>query len=183
MGTANLNKVLQARLNPPSKEKKEKAFGERIFRVGDKVIQTRNNYDIIWSLTDGSSDGFGIYNGDIGTVLDISQKERTLRILFDDNKIVDYDFSSIEDLEIAYALTVHKSQGSEWSAVIIPVTSFPPMLMTRNLLYTAVTRGKKLVILVGSSNSVSVMVKNNKLQLRHSNLEKRLKTAFNTTRG
>ena len=177
VGTINLNRVLQERLNPPSKDKKEKKFGERIFRVGDKVIQTRNNYDMIWSLPDGSGDGFGIYNGDIGTILDISQKEKTLRILFDDSKIVEYDFSSVEDLEMAYALTVHKSQGSEWSAVIIPVCSFPPMLMTRNLLYTAVTRGKKLVILVGSLESVSQMVKNNKLQLRYSSLEKRLKEA------
>lgn len=178
VGTINLNRVLQERLNPPSKDKKEKKFGERVFRVGDKVIQTRNNYDMIWSLPDGSGDGFGIYNGDIGTILDISQKEKTLRILFDESKIVEYDFSSVEDLDIAYALTVHKSQGSEWSAVIIPVCSFPPMLMTRNLLYTAVTRGKKLVILVGSLESVSLMVRNNKLQLRYSSLEKRLKEAI-----
>ena len=178
VGTINLNRVLQETLNPPSKDKKEKKFGERIFRVGDKVIQTRNNYDMIWSLPDGSADGFGIYNGDIGTILDISQKDKTMRILFDDSKIVEYDFSSVEDLDMAYALTVHKSQGSEWSAVIIPVCSFPPMLMTRNLLYTAVTRGKKLVILVGSLESVSQMVRNNKLQLRYSSLEKRLREAI-----
>ena len=178
VGTINLNKVLQERLNPPSQGKKEKKFGERIFRVGDKVIQTRNNYDMIWSLPDGSGDGFGIYNGDIGTILDISQKEKSMRILFDDSKIVEYDFSSVEDLEMAYALTVHKSQGSEWSAVIIPVCSFPPMLMTRNLLYTAVTRGKKLVILVGNLGSVSAMVKNNRLQLRYSSLEKRLRESM-----
>ncbi len=174
VGTANLNKVLQGKLNPPSRDKKEKAFGERIFRVGDKVIQTRNNYDMLWSLPDGSGDGFGIYNGDIGTILDISPKEKSMRILFDDNKIVEYDFSSIEDLEMAYALTVHKSQGSEWSAVVIPVCSFPAMLMTRNLLYTAVTRGKKLVVLVGSPESVAQMVRNNKLQTRYSLLKKRL---------
>lgn len=179
VGTINLNKVLQSRLNPPSKDKKEKKFGERIFRVGDKVIQTRNNYDMIWSLPDGSCDGFGIYNGDIGTVIDISAKEKSMRILFDDNKLVDYDFSSVEDLDMAYALTVHKSQGSEWSAVIVPVCTFPPMLMTRNLLYTAVTRGKKLVILVGSPENVWTMVQNNKLQLRYSNLKKRIQDTFN----
>ncbi len=178
VGTINLNKVLQGKLNPPSSDKKEKKFGERIFRVGDKVIQTRNNYDMLWSLPDGGGEGFGIYNGDIGTILDISQKEKSLRILFDDSKIVEYDFSSTEDLEIAYALTVHKSQGSEWSAVIIPVCSFPPMLMTRNLLYTAVTRGKQLVILVGSLASVSQMVKNNTLAVRYSLLEKRLREAM-----
>lgn len=179
VGTINLNKVLQSRLNPPSKEKREKKFGERIFRVGDKVIQTRNNYDMLWSLPDGSGEGFGIYNGDIGTVLDISQKDKSMRILFDDNKIVEYDFSSVEDLDMAYALTVHKSQGSEWDAVIVPVCTFPPMLMTRNLLYTAVTRGKKLVILVGSPESVQRMVTNNKLQLRYSNLKERLTNADN----
>ncbi len=178
VGTANLNKVLQEKLNPHSRDKKEKAFGERVFRVGDKVIQTRNNYDMLWSLPDGSGDGFGIYNGDIGTILDISPKEKSMRILFDDSKIVEYDFSSIEDLEMAYALTVHKSQGSEWSAVIIPVCSFPVMLMTRNLLYTAVTRGKKLVILVGSPECVAQMVRNNKLQTRYSSLKKRLMEAI-----
>lgn len=178
VGTINLNKVLQGKLNPPSSDKKEKKFGERIFRVGDKVIQTRNNYDMLWSLPDGGGEGFGIYNGDIGTILDISQKEKSLRILFDDSKIVEYDFSSVEDLEMAYALTVHKSQGSEWSAVIIPVCSFPPMLMTRNLLYTAVTRGRQLVILVGSLSNVSQMVKNNTLAVRYSLLEKRLREAL-----
>ncbi len=171
VGTINLNKMLQSHLNPPEKGKKEKKFGERIFRTGDKVIQTRNNYDMLWSSPDGSGEGFGIYNGDIGTVIDISQKEKNMRILFDDNKLVDYDFASIEDLDIAYALTVHKSQGSEWSCVIIPVCSFPPMLMTRNLLYTALTRAKQLVILVGSLESVSQMVKNDKQQLRYSGLK------------
>lgn len=174
VGTINLNKVLQGRLNPPSRDKKEKKFGDRVFRMGDKVIQTRNNYDMLWSSSDGSADGFGIFNGDIGTILDINTKEKYMRILFDDNKIVDYDFSSIEDLDIAYALTVHKSQGSEWSAVIIPVCDFPPMLMTRNLLYTAVTRAKQLVILVGSSKSTARMIQNNRQQLRYSGLKERL---------
>lgn len=178
VGTANLNRVLQEKLNPPSSDKKEKKFGERVFRVGDKVIQTRNNYDMLWSLPDGKAEGFGIYNGDIGTVLDISSKGKFMKILFDENKIVEYDFSSVEDLEMAYALTVHKSQGSEWSAVIIPVCSFPPMLMTRNLLYTAITRAKQLVILVGTMQSISTMVQNDKLALRYSGLEKRLCEAF-----
>ena len=174
VGTINLNKVLQSRLNPPSRDKKEKKFGDRIFRMGDKVIQTRNNYDMLWSAPDGSADGFGIFNGDIGTILDINTKEKYMRILFDDSKIVEYDFSGIEDLDIAYALTVHKSQGSEWSAVIIPVCDFPPMLMTRNLLYTAVTRAKQLVIIVGSSKSMARMIQNNRQQLRYSGLKERL---------
>ncbi len=174
VGTINLNKILQNRLNPPSKSKKEKKFGDRIFRTGDKVIQTRNNYDMLWSSPDGDTDGFGIYNGDIGTLLDISVKDKYMKILFDDSKIVEYDFSSIEDLDIAYALTVHKSQGSEWSAVIIPVCPFPPMLMTRNLLYTAVTRAKQLVILVGSTGCMAQMINNDKQQLRYSTLKERL---------
>ncbi len=174
VGTLNLNKVLQCVLNPPAKGKKEKKFGDRIFREGDKVIQTRNNYDLLWSSPNGDSDGFGIYNGDIGTVVDISQKEKYMRILFDDNKLVDYDFSGIDDLDIAYALTVHKSQGSEWSAVIIPVCAFPPMLMTRNLLYTAVTRAKQLVILVGSSGNMAQMIANDRHQLRYSSLKERI---------
>ncbi len=174
-GTVNLNRVIQSRLNPPSKSKKEKRFGERIFRVGDKVIQTRNNYDMLWHLSDGSMEGMGIYNGDIGIILDISTKDKIMTISFDDKKIVEYDFSSVEDLEIAYALTVHKSQGSEWNAVIIPVCSFPPMLMTRNLLYTAVTRARKLVILVGSIESVERMVKNNHSWVIYTRLQKRIK--------
>lgn len=178
VGTQNLNRILQNTLNPPSKGKKEKAFGEKLFRVGDKVIQTRNNYDMLWSLSDGSEDGFGIYNGDIGTVLDISVKEKTLTISFDENKIVEYDFSSVEDLEIAYALTVHKSQGSEWNAVIIPVCPFPPMLMTRNLLYTAITRAKSLVILVGNTDSMRKMIENDKVQLRFTGFVRRLKEVF-----
>jgi len=178
VGTINLNKVLQKILNPPSKSKKEKGFGERIFRTGDKVIQTKNNYDLLWSSPDGKADGIGIFNGDIGVILDISTRDKTLTIIFDDSKVVEYDFSSVEDLEIAYAMTVHKSQGSEWSAVIVPVCSFPPMLMTRNLLYTAVTRAKKLAILVGSDACVFKMVENNHVQIRYSRLTQRIKEAF-----
>ncbi len=174
VGTINLNRVLQEKLNPPSKDKKEKKIGDRIFRVGDKVIQMRNNYDLLWSSPSGDNDGFGIYNGDIGTIVDIFQKDKFMRILFDDNKLVDYDFSGVEDLDIAYALTVHKSQGSEWSAVIIPVCAFPPMLMTRNLLYTAVTRAKKLVILVGGSGNMAQMIANDRHQLRYSGLKERI---------
>lgn len=175
LGTINLNKVLQERLNPHAKGKKEKKFGDRIFRVGDKVIQIKNNYDVLWTNMENDNEGFGIYNGDIGTILDISTQEKVMTICFDESKIVEYDFSMIEDLEIAYALTVHKSQGSEWNAVIIPVSSFPPMLMTRNLLYTAVTRAKKLVILVGSDASIFKMIQNNHVQKRYSTLVKRLR--------
>ena len=178
VGTVNLNKLLQKCLNPPSKSKKERSFGERIFRTGDKVIQTRNNYDLLWSTPDGKSDGLGIFNGDIGIILDISTRDKNMTIIFDDTKVVEYDFSFVEDLDIAYAMTVHKSQGSEWNAVIIPVCSFPPMLMTRNLLYTAVTRARQLVILVGSDACVFRMVENNHVQIRYSMLTKRIEEVF-----
>lgn len=177
-GTQNLNRVLQDRLNPPSKDKKEKKFGERIFRVGDKVIQTRNNYDLIYTTPDGKTEGMGIYNGDIGVILDISPKDKIITIRFDENRIVEYDFSYIEDLDISYALTVHKSQGSEWSCVIIPICSFPPMLMTKNLLYTAVTRAKNLVVLVGRSDSLSRMVRCNQSWLLHTSLRRRIDELF-----
>ena len=178
VGTINLNKVLQERLNPPEKSKKEKKFGERIFRVGDKVIQTKNNYDIIWSTKNGKEEGIGIYNGDIGTVIDIIPRDNMMLINFDEDRLVEYEFASVEDLEIAYALTVHKSQGCEFDAVIIPVCPVPPMLMTRNLLYTAVTRAKKLVILIGSDKCVMTMVNNNRVQVRYSGLRKRLGEAM-----
>lgn len=179
VGTINLNKVLQARLNPPAKDKKEKKFGERIFRVGDKVIQTRNNYDILWSTPDGKTDGLGIFNGDIGIIVDIVPRDSCMIIRFDDNHIVEYDFASVEDIEIAYALTVHKSQGCEFNAVVMPVCPMPPMLMTRNLLYTAVTRAKKLAVLVGSDSCIAAMVKNNRVQVRYSGLMQKLKEKTN----
>ena len=173
-GVINLNNVLQARLNPPAKNKKEKKFGERIFRVGDKVMQVKNNYDIIWRTSDGETEGAGIYNGDIGIIADIIQNDNIMIIRFDDNKIVEYDFASVDELEMAYALTVHKSQGCEFNAVVMPVCPMPPMLMTRNLLYTAVTRAKKLAVLIGSENCVAAMVRNGKVQIRYSGLKNRL---------
>ncbi len=178
VGSANLNRVLQEKLNPPSKRKAEKKIGERFFREGDKVIQNKNNYDMLWTLEKTKEDGAGVFNGDMGTIEKISEKEKILRVRFDDGKIADYDFASTDELDTSYALTVHKSQGSEWSAVIIPVCPFPPMLMTRNLLYTGVTRAKKLVVLVGSKKCVSEMVSNNHIQVRYSSLCKRLREVF-----
>lgn len=175
VGTINLNRVLQARLNPPSKDKKEKKFGDRIFRAGDKVIQTRNNYDMLWSTPDGKTDGLGIFNGDIGIITDIVPRDSCLIIRFDDNRIVEYDYASVEDLDIAYALTVHKSQGCEFNAVVMPVCPTAPMLMTRNLLYTAVTRAKKLAVLIGSEACIATMVKNDRVQIRYSGLAKKLR--------
>ncbi len=178
VGSVNLNAVLQERLNPPSDKKKEKKLGGRLFREGDKVIQTKNNYDMPWTCADKSAEGAGVFNGDMGIIKKISEKEKTVRVLFDDGRIADYDFSSCDELDAAYALTVHKSQGSEWSAVIIPVCSFPPLLMTRNLLYTGVTRAKKLTVLVGSYECMKKMVENNHVQIRYSTLCDKIKEVF-----
>ncbi|MBQ6542962.1 MAG: AAA family ATPase, partial [Clostridia bacterium] len=167
-GTVNINKMLQQLINPPSPGKKQHTFGTRVFRVGDKLMQTRNNYNIEWSSDD--REGLGIYNGDIGILEEIDEAETILKIRFDD-RIARVPFESSVDLDFAYAVTVHKSQGSEFPAVIIPVTGIIPLLQYRNLLYTAVTRAKSLLILVGRAETVGAMVKNNKKQKRYSALK------------
>ena len=174
-GVELLNTELQARLNPPAKFKKEKAAHSTTFREGDKVMQTVNNYDLEWTR-DGET-GFGIFNGDIGRIESINNLESYLLISFED-RLVEYPFESLSELELAYAITVHKSQGSEYPIVIIPVYSCPPMLMTRNLLYTAVTRGKNMVLLVGRSDIPKRMVENNREVLRYSTLKYRLISFF-----
>ena len=170
-GVEMLNAELQEKINPPGKNKKEKSAHGTLFRVGDKVMQTVNNYDIEWKR--GSQEGLGIFNGDIGIIEDISLAESVMRIKFDD-RIATYGFDLLEELELAYAITVHKSQGSEYPVVIIPMYSCPPMLMTRNLLYTAVTRAKKMVIMVGRADIVSKMVSNNSELKRYTTLKKRI---------
>lgn len=170
-GTDNLNIILQETLNPPSKEKREYKHRERVFREGDRVMQIKNNYDIEWEM--GSRTGFGIFNGDIGTVFEINRPEQYMLIRFDD-KTVTYDFSLLDEIDHAYSITVHKSQGSEYPIVIIPMYSCPPMLMTRNLLYTAVTRAEKMVILVGREEYVREMVGNDRQSMRYTCLAQRL---------
>ncbi len=171
-GTDNLNRILQNTMNPKSPKKVEHPFREKIFRVGDKVMQIRNNYDIEW--TRGAQRGAGIFNGDIGEILSIHPSEKRMEILFDE-RLVSYDFSMLEELEHAYAITVHKSQGSEYPVVILPMYSAAPMLLTRNLLYTAVTRAQKMVILVGKKDVVATMVANDRQALRYTGLGRRLK--------
>ena len=166
-GTVSLNIELQKMLNPHSKTKKEHNFGNRVFRVGDKLMQTKNNYDIMWKSDD--KDGTGIFNGDIGILEDINENELILKIKFDDKTAL-IPFEAAKDIEHAYAITVHKSQGNEFPAVIIPVTGINEFLKYRNLLYTAVTRAKNLIILVGSASTVAEMVENNKKQRRYSAL-------------
>lgn len=172
-GTESLNIMLQQALNPRAKDRKEYAFRERIFRERDRVMQTRNNYDIQWKRDFDGIEGSGIFNGDIGIIEAIDAYEKSMTILFDDRRVI-YDFSLLEDLEHAYAITVHKSQGSEYPIVIMPMCTAAPMLHTRNLLYTAVTRAQNIVILVGREDIVRVMVENDKQSMRYTGLRQRL---------
>lgn len=166
-GTDNLNQLLQSRLNPPSSNKKERKFRERIFRVGDKVMQIKNNYDAVWEK-DGV-EGVGIFNGDIGVIEDIDTAKEAVTVNFDD-RYIEYDFSQCDELELAYAITIHKSQGSEYGTVILPISDASPRLLTRNLLYTAVTRAKDMVITVGSQDTVEGMINNDRQIRRYTGL-------------
>ena len=172
-GTENLNIILQNALNPAHRAKREYKFREKIFREGDRVMQTRNNYDIVWERTVDGKEGNGIFNGDIGTIISIEAADGYMEMLFDERKVI-YDISMLDDIEHAYAITVHKSQGSEYPIVVMPMCSAAYMLHTRNLLYTAVTRAQKMVVLVGREDIISEMVNNNHQTLRYTGLAKRL---------
>lgn len=167
-GTENLNVILQNALNPPSPHKKEHRFREMIFREGDRVMQTRNNYDVEWEKPDGTM-GNGIFNGDIGVIERVNSAAENLEIRFDERHVV-YEFNMLEELEMAYAITVHKSQGSEYPIVILPMGSAAPMLLSRNLLYTAVTRAQAMVVLVGRDKILHTMVENNRQSMRYTGL-------------
>ena len=173
VGTASLNKILQDALNPAAPNKKEKQFGDVIFREGDRVMQIRNNYDIIWKKCDGSQVGTGIFNGDVGTILEIDPAAETMTIRFDDRE-ADYDFTQLIELEPAYAMTVHKSQGSEYRAVILTAWNGSPYLLSRSILYTAITRARELLIIVGREETVAVMTQNAKKNRRYTGLKLRL---------
>ena len=172
-GTVELNKLLQKNINPPEDNKLEYKFGQMILREGDKIMQIRNNYDMEYETADGEK-GQGIYNGDMGIIDSIHIPDRYMIITFDDGKIVEYPFSYMDDIDLAYAITVHKSQGSEFKYCIIPVSSYIPMLMTRNLFYTAITRAKTMVVLVGSEKTVENMTYNNSFTKRFTGLRERL---------
>ncbi len=173
-GTETLNQLLQAELNPPAKDKAEKKFRNVVFREGDKVMQIRNNYDLTWD--EDGKERFGIYNGDIGVIGKIYDRQSYMMVNFDGRE-VKYGFDLLEDLELAYAITVHKSQGSEYPFVVMPVTDFPPMLMTRNLLYTAVTRAKTMAVLIGREDALSRMVENDREAVRYTGLCDMLQSA------
>ena len=172
-GTVSLNSSLQAALNPPSKDKNEKRFGDFLFREGDKVMQIKNNYDIMWKK--GQIAGTGIFNGDVGRIIAINTHEQTVVIDFDD-RTASYSFDMLTELEPAYAMTVHKAQGSEYKAVILSVLKGAPGLLTRALLYTAVTRARDILIIVGDSEKLRQMTENNRRQRRYSGLKIRLES-------
>ena len=179
LGVERLNRILQEYLNPPSEEKAERMFGDNKFRVGDKVMQIKNNYQIEWEVKRGRygivvDHGQGIFNGDMGTIREINEFANILTIEFDEGRFVDYPFSNIEELELAYAVTIHKSQGSEYPAVILPLLTGPRMLFSRNLLYTAVTRARKCVMILGSEETVRGMIENVTQQLRYTSLDERI---------
>jgi len=175
LGTKELNKALQNALNPENDFKQEKAYGEQIFREGDRVMQIKNDYDIFWERKNTKETGTGIFNGEIGTIKKIDQEEKQMKIEFDDQKVAWYAFSSLEELELAYCITIHKSQGSEFNVVILALPQSAPMLLTRNLLYTAITRAKKLLVVIGSNKIVEFMIKNADSKKRNTGLEYKLR--------
>ena len=173
VGTWALNQRLQRALNPAEPTKKERQWGEFSFREGDRVMQIRNNYDIMWKKADGSAVGAGVFNGDVGKILTVDPQMETVTVLFDD-RLVDYDFAQLGELEPAYAMTVHKSQGSEYRAVILSVWSGSPYLLSRSVLYTAITRARELLILVGREDTVAAMTENATKNRRYTGLKLRL---------
>lgn len=174
-GTVALNKLLQSHINPYDELRPQYEYGNTVFRVGDKVMQTKNNYDMTYTREDGE-DGMGIFNGDMGIIESIYARDKYMVIVFDEDKRVEYPFAALDELDLAYAITVHKSQGSEFPIVIMPVCSFAPLLMSRNLFYTAVTRARDMVVLVGSEKTVMNMTYNNQFHHRFTGLCRRLIT-------
>ena len=173
LGVASLNIALQQAFNPASPKKSQHQFGDTVFRVGDKVMQVKNNYSIGWKRYDGmgpEETGEGAFNGDVGFIREIDVEARMLTVLFDDGREVVYEFGQLEELQLAYAVSIHKSQGSEFPVVVLPLVGGPPMLLTRNLLYTAITRAKKMVVITGREDTISAMVANNRIRMRYSGL-------------
>lgn len=179
LGVETLNRILQKYINPPAENKKEHAFGETIFREGDKVMQIKNNYELEWEIVSKYGipidKGLGIFNGDMGRILEINEYAGTLTVEYDEHRRVRYAFAQLEELELAYAITIHKSQGSEYAAVLMPLLSGPRMLFNRNLLYTGVTRAKNCVTILGSRETVGAMIRNADVNRRYTALETRIR--------
>ena len=177
LGTKELNKSLQQELNPPREGEPEKASMGVIFRIGDRIMQTKNNYDMYWERREGDSieTGNGVFNGEIGTITNINEKEKNIRIKFDDDKVCWYEFNDLEQIDHSYCITIHKAQGSEFDVVIMIVPQAAPMLLTRNLLYTGLTRAKKLLIVIGNDRVVDFMINNVDSKKRNTGLEYKLK--------
>ena len=179
LGVQSLNKILQKYLNPESKEKEEHIYGDTIFRVGDKVMQIRNNYQLEWEIVSKYNipidKGVGVFNGDMGIIKEIYNYNQTLVVEFDDMRRVTYPFSGLDELEPAYAITIHKSQGSEYPAVVMPLLSGPKQLFNRNLLYTGVTRARNCLTVLGSKEMIDEMISNNNENMRYTGLEKRIR--------
>ena len=178
LGVERLNKILQMYLNPADEHKREKEHGATVFREGDKVMQIKNNYQLEWEIRSKYGlcidRGTGIFNGDMGTIEEINDFAETMTVSFDEGRMVEYSYKLLDELELAYAITIHKSQGSEYPAVVIPLLNGPQMLMNRNLLYTAVTRAKKCVTIVGNDTTFCQMIENNSQLKRYSGLRDRL---------
>ncbi len=183
LGAQQLNLILQEYLNPPDKNKKEHAYGDHIFREGDKVMQIKNNYQAAWEVMGNFGipvdKGMGIFNGDMGVIKEINEYSQDMVVEFDEKKRVTYPFGDLDELELSYAITIHKSQGSEYPAVIMPILGGPRMLLNRNLLYTAVTRAKSTVCILGSSNTLMTMVENEEQLKRYTGLKDRITEFFN----
>ena len=179
LGVERLNQILQRYLNPPEEAKKEKVIGDRLFREGDKVMQIKNNYQMEWEIRGlygiPIEKGIGVFNGDTGILKTINDFAETAEVEFEDGRWAEYSFKQLDELELAYAVTIHKSQGSEYPAVVIPLLSGPRMLLNRNLLYTAVTRARKCVTVVGSEETFREMIRNEKQQQRYSSLDQRIR--------
>ncbi|MCC8017454.1 MAG: ATP-dependent RecD-like DNA helicase [Lachnospiraceae bacterium] len=181
LGVERLNGILQEYLNPPAPDREEKAHGDAVFRVGDKVMQTKNNYQAEWEIVNRYGipieKGLGVFNGDMGIIREINSFAESLTVEFEEGRMVEYPFKQLDELELAYAITIHKAQGSEYPAVVIPLLGGPRMLMNRNLLYTAVTRARKCVTLVGDDRTFFRMIENVSEQKRYSGLRDRLEEA------
>lgn len=179
LGVERLNVILQRYLNPPDPKKEEKEINGRIFRTGDKVMQIKNNYQLEWEICTRYGltvdKGMGVFNGDMGIIREISEYKETLTVEYDEKKQVEYPFELLDELELAYAITVHKSQGSEYPAVVIPLLPGPKLLYNRNLLYTAVTRAKKCLTIVGSEDTFQEMIRNKNEQERYTSLDERIR--------